>query len=100
MSKIRRWIKLNSVRGRTDSRLALADYARMPNNEVRREALHRAYYAVDQNLERLRALLGVPPMPLCDWLAGRVDTPLLVFLRAVDVIVDAGHEDGQKYRQR
>jgi hypothetical protein len=60
--------------------------------EVRREALQRAYYAVDEDLERLRFLLGVPLMSLCDWLAGRVMPPLAVFLRAVDVIVDAGDE--------
>ncbi len=72
----------------------------MPNNEVRREALHRAYYAVDQNLERLRCLLGVRPMPLCDWLAGRVDTPLVVFLRAVDLIMDADCDAEQTRRQR
>jgi hypothetical protein len=56
---------------------------------VRREALHRAYYAVDEDLERLRFLLGVPLMSLCDWLAGRSPPPLPVFLRAVDVIVQA-----------
>jgi hypothetical protein len=56
--------------------------------DVRREALQRAYYAVDEDLERLRILLGVPLMTLCEWLAGRAEPSLSAFLKAVDVIVD------------
>jgi hypothetical protein len=70
----------------------------VPNADVRREALHRAYCAVDEDLERLRFLLGVPLMSLCEWLAGRAVPPLPVFLRAVDVIVEAGHEGREDAR--
>jgi hypothetical protein len=72
----------------------------VPNLDVRREALQRAYYAVDEDLERLRLLLGVPLMSLCDWLAGRTPPPLLVFLRAVDVIVESGDEAPKERSRR
>jgi hypothetical protein len=72
----------------------------VPDFNVRREALYRAYYAVDEDLERLRFLLGVPLMKLCDWLAGRSPPPLPVFLRAVDVIVEEGHEGTQGAKTR
>jgi hypothetical protein len=62
---------------------------------ARREALHRAYQTVDEDFERLRILLGVPVISLCNWLAGRTPPPLPVFLRAVDVIVNEGSKDAK-----
>lgn len=70
---------------------------------MRREALYRAYYALDEDLEQLRLLLGVPILTLCDWLEGRARAPLPIFLKAVDLIVDADAEragDGTATKQR
>ena len=61
----------------------------MSSNDARREALHRAYGVVGADLERLRCVLEVPRKALSDWLAGRAEVPLPIFLRAVDVIFEA-----------
>ena len=70
----------------------------MPTRNVRLEALQRAYHAVDQDIERLRLLLDVPVTALLHWLEGRTQAPLPVFLRAVDVILEANAEHVEKRR--
>jgi len=68
-------------------------------SDAGREALQRACRVVDGNLDRLCRLLGVPRVALCDWLAGRGEPPLPVFLRAVDLIDDADGGSEQTRKQ-
>jgi hypothetical protein len=89
----------NCVRERTELETAALARWRMFINDARREALQRACHVVDGNLEKLRRLLGVPRVALCDWLAGRDEPPLPVFLRAVDLIDEAGGASRQIQKQ-
>jgi hypothetical protein len=54
--------------------------------------LHRACLKLG-GLEALARHLSVPPKKLEDWLTGKTEAPLDIFLRAVDVIVGHPHGD-------
>jgi hypothetical protein len=60
--------------------------------ELRRRALHRAFYIAGSG-DALAARLRVPASTLLRWLAGRGLIPYSVFLGAVALILERPHED-------
>ena len=67
--------------------------------EPRGEAVRRAALIVN-DMHRLRMLLDVPMSDLRDWLAGRADPPIDVFLKAVGLIDAHGTADGRAALRR